>query len=67
MKFADNFELKLCQKLQITPSFATQYNLEYKKFILMAICSKQMLTPSEQVDHVWHLHLSYMGLYHQHM
>jgi hypothetical protein len=35
------------------------YLLEYKKFLLLITCSKEVSTPSEQVDHVWHLHQNY--------
>lgn len=40
----------------ITESLAKEYVLEYKRFLVMAACSQFMVSPSEQVDHVWHLH-----------
>ena len=33
---------------------------EYKKFILLAMVSGHFVTPSEQIDQVWHLHLIYI-------
>ena len=47
---------KLVEKLMITESLASEYVFEYKRFIVMAACGKYMVSPSEQVDHVWHLH-----------
>lgn len=43
-------------KLMISESLALEYVNEYKKFLIMAACSQYMISPSEQVDHVWHLH-----------
>ena len=43
-------------KLLITETLAREYVQEYKKFLIMAACSQFMVSPSEQVDHVWHLH-----------
>ena len=56
----------LMKKLCISNKLANLYIAEYKKFLMMATLSKQMITPSEQVDQVWHLHLTmaanYLGL-----
>ena len=46
------------KKICISDNLAELYIVEYKKFLLMATMSKQMITPAEQVDHVWHLHLT---------
>ena len=43
-------------KLMITESMSKEYIKEYKRFLIMASCSQFMVSPSEQVDHVWHLH-----------
>lgn len=45
-------------KLMISESVAKEYVLEYKRFLIMGECSKYLIAPSEQVDHVWHLHQS---------
>ncbi|MCA9194223.1 MAG: TIGR04222 domain-containing membrane protein [Planctomycetales bacterium] len=36
---------------------------EYKRFCILAICADHPVTPSEQVDQVWHLHLTYTKSY----
>ena len=36
---------------------------EYKKFVLLAMIAGHPVTPSEQVDQVWHLHLIYSYSY----
>ncbi len=38
---------------------------EYKKFTFLAVAAGHPVTPSDQVDQVWHLHLSYTRLYWQ--
>lgn len=38
---------------------------EYKKFIFLAIAAGHPVTPSDQIDQVWHLHLTYTRLYWQ--
>ena len=56
LKIPEMVNKKLVSKLLITQSLAEEYVAEYKRFLLMAACSKFMVSPSEQVDHVWHLH-----------
>jgi hypothetical protein len=43
--------------------FAVRAVIEYKKFIFLIITSNQPLTPSDEVDQVWHLHLLYTRSY----
>jgi len=38
---------------------------EYKRFVFLAIAAGHPVTPSDQVDQVWHLHLSYTSSYWQ--
>ncbi|MFM8308222.1 MAG: TIGR04222 domain-containing membrane protein, partial [Microcystis aeruginosa] len=38
---------------------------EYKKFIFLAVAAGHPVTPSDQIDQVWHLHLTYTRLYWQ--
>ncbi len=38
---------------------------EYKKFTFLAIVAEHPVTPSDQVDQVWHLHLTYTRSYWQ--
>lgn len=37
--------------------------LEYKKFIFLSCVRNQPLTPSDEIDQVWHLHLLYTHSY----
>ena len=60
------FKEKLCMKLSISPATASLHILEYKKFLLMMACLAQPLTPSNKVDQVWHLHISFLDHYHIH-
>jgi len=38
---------------------------EYRKFMFLACCAGHPVTPSDQVDQVWHLHLLYTQEYWQ--
>lgn len=38
---------------------------EYKKFVFLAVAAGHPVTPSDQIDQVWHLHLTYTRLYWQ--
>jgi hypothetical protein len=44
-------------------SYAIRCVEEYKKFIFLICIADQGLTPSDQVDQVWHLHLIYTRSY----
>ena len=56
---------KLKTKLMLSDSQVEAYFLEYKKFLIMGALSKDVVSPSEQVDHVWHLHQTYTRKYRQ--
>lgn len=43
--------------------FAIRTVDEYKKFILLIVCSGHPCTPSDEIDQVWHLHLLYTRSY----
>ncbi|MEZ4849274.1 MAG: hypothetical protein R3B93_11805 [Bacteroidia bacterium] len=43
--------------------FALRTVFEYKKFIFLICIAAHPLTPSDQVDQVWHLHLIYTESY----
>ena len=36
---------------------------EYKKFLFLGVTAEHTVTPSEEVDQVWHLHLVYTHSY----
>src|SRR6478735_8699456 len=59
MTFTD----RLAQENGWTHEFAIRAILEYKKFIFLICISNQPLTPSDEVDQVWHLHLLYTHSY----
>ena len=46
-------------------SFEYAYRVieEYRKFAFLAVVAEHIVTPSEQVDRVWHLHLTYTHSY----
>jgi hypothetical protein len=46
-----------------TTEFAERAILEYKRFIYLAAISAEELTPSIEIDQVWHLHLLYTRSY----
>lgn len=43
--------------------FAKKVLREYLRFVYLCATSKQMLTPSEEVDQAWHLHMVYTRSY----
>lgn len=43
--------------------YAQQVIEEYKKFAFLAVVADHPVTPSDQVDQAWHLHLSYTRSY----
>jgi hypothetical protein len=57
------FTDRLARENGWTHKFAVRAVLEYKKFIFLISVSNQPLTPSDEVDQVWHLHLLYTHSY----
>ncbi|UUO09018.1 hypothetical protein M4951_12040 [Blastopirellula sp. J2-11] len=47
--------------------FAERVVEEYKRFVFLAMASGHRVTPSEQVDQAWHLHLVYSRSYWERM
>lgn len=43
--------------------YATRVIVEYKKFLYLAAISKDPVTPSDEVDQAWHLHMLYTESY----
>ena len=56
---ARDFISRLAMEQGWSRKFATQALEEYRKFCFLACVSNHPITPSEQVDAVWHLHLRY--------
>lgn len=59
IKFSD----KLATENGWSSDFASQAILEYKKFIFLCCISPSGASPSQVVDEVWHLHLTYTQNY----
>jgi hypothetical protein len=53
------FSRRLARDNAWSTDFARRAIAEYKKFIYLACVSGRTVTPSEEVDSVWHLHLIY--------
>ena len=57
------FSQRLANDNGWTRDYAQQAIEEYKRFVFLAIVADHPVTPSDQVDQVWHLHLSYTHSY----
>ncbi len=58
-----SFTDRLARENGWTVEYSLRAILEYKKFIFLLTISNHPLTPSDQVDQVWHLHLLYTQSY----
>ncbi|AFY73681.1 hypothetical protein Syn7502_01625 [Synechococcus sp. PCC 7502] len=58
-----SFSKRLARDNGWSLQYARQAIEEYKKFAFLAIASGHPVTPSDQVDQVWHLHLTYTRSY----
>ncbi|MDH5630471.1 MAG: TIGR04222 domain-containing membrane protein, partial [Gammaproteobacteria bacterium] len=58
-----SFSTRLSRENDWSSSYSERVIKEYKKFIYLCCVSNQQLTPSDQVDQVWHLHLAYTQSY----
>src|SRR4051794_15174927 len=61
LSFAD----RLARENGWSRSFAERAVREYKRFVFLAMTAGRPMCPSEQVDQVWHLHLTYTRSYWQ--
>jgi len=57
------FSDRLAKENGWTHEFSQRVIIEYKRFIFLIVASNQPLTPSDEVDQVWHLHLLYTQSY----
>jgi len=57
------FSARLARENGWTDEFAEQALREYKRFVYLVAISGEELTPSDQVDQVWHLHMTYTCSY----
>jgi hypothetical protein len=58
-----SFTDRLARENGWTLEYSLRAVVEYKKFIFLLTISNHPLTPSDQVDQVWHLHLLYTQSY----
>lgn len=57
------FIKRLARENAWSVSFAKKAYAEYLRFIYMVSISDEQLTPSDEVDQVWHLHMTYTQSY----
>lgn len=53
------FEQRLARENRWSHAFAARVIREYKRFCYLAVTASHEVTPSDAVDQVWHLHLTY--------
>ncbi len=57
------FSARLARENGWTTEFARRVVEEYKKFVFLAMRAGHPVSPSEEVDQAWHLHLTYTRSY----
>jgi len=57
------FSRRLARDNHWSQSFADRVIAEYRRFVLLAMVAGHPVTPSDQVDQAWHLHLVYSRNY----
>ena len=57
------FVVRLAQENNWTTSFSTRVLQEYGRFLYLAVTADHPVTPSDEVDQAWHLHLAYTRHY----
>ena len=60
-----SFSRRLAQENGWSREFTERVVVEYKKFLYLVSRSQKALTPSDEVDQAWHLHLCYTRSYWQ--
>jgi hypothetical protein len=58
-----SFSKRLARDNGWSSGYAQRVIEEYKKFAFLAVAAGHPVTPSDQVDQVWHLHLTYTRSY----
>ncbi len=62
-----SFERRLARENGWDTEFARRVVLEYRRFVSLAMTAGHEVTPSDQVDQAWHLHLTYSRSYWERM
>ena len=64
---ADDVKLTFAERLARengwSRPFARRVVDEYKRFVFMAMVADHEVTPSDEIDEAWHLHLTYTRSY----
>lgn len=62
-RVALSFTRRLARENGWSPGFAQRVEPEYRRFLFLAMEAGHPVTPSEEVDQAWHLHLAYTRSY----
>src|SRR6185436_1938663 len=57
------FAQRLARENGWSVAYAERVISEYKKFLFLAVTAGHVVFPSEHVDQVWHMHLTYTRSY----
>src|ERR1044071_7485961 len=57
------FSARLARENNWSPAYTRRVIHEYKRFAFLAVAAGHPVSPSEDVDQVWHLHLTYSQNY----
>lgn len=57
------FSARLARDHLWLPTYAEKVVREYRRFLYLVATEREMVTPSEDVDEAWHLHLAYTQSY----
>ena len=57
------FSSRLAKENLWSPAYARRVIEEYKRFTFLAVAAGHPVSPSEDVDQAWHLHLTYSQNY----
>ncbi|MEW8586742.1 MAG: hypothetical protein AB2531_13340, partial [Candidatus Thiodiazotropha sp.] len=58
-----SFSKRLARENNWSLEYTQRVIAEYKRFIYLAVISRKEVTPSDEVDQAWHLHLTYTRSY----
>jgi hypothetical protein len=61
------FTTRLARENRWTNQFAERVVEEYKRYVFLSVTTGHCLSPSDQVDQAWHLHLTYSHNYWEHL
>ena len=57
------FSARLARENDWTPAYAKRVIAQYKRFAFLSLAAGHPVSPSEEIDQVWHLHLVYSENY----